>query len=276
MSRFLLFTLIISFIGYSQNSIQQNHPNFKDGLPQDLVEKMKPINLEFGVDKMMDFNPIKKRDLMESKSFQRVVMLENNNSNTLRLDSIFTLRYHWTSNLPDEFLYFSRNINEKSFIRFDDGGNITEHQTYVFNTTSQSFVTDWKNELTYDERGNVIIRIQYNWNSESLVPGSKNEFTFDDNGNQTLRIKYNWNSESQSFVPSEKKEHTFDENGNLTQEVWYSWNTELQFLVPLSNTNFSYDENFRLILYINSLWNTESQSFVPKQKNENTYFIKFI
>jgi hypothetical protein len=65
MKRILLFTLLISFIGYSQNPIQPNIPNFEDGLPQDLVEKMKPINLEFGDDEMMDFNPTKKRDLME-------------------------------------------------------------------------------------------------------------------------------------------------------------------------------------------------------------------
>ena len=48
MKRVLLFTLLISFIGYSQNPIQPNIPNFEDGLPQDLVEKMKPMNLEFG------------------------------------------------------------------------------------------------------------------------------------------------------------------------------------------------------------------------------------
>ena len=94
MKRVLLFSLLISFIGYSQNPIQPNIPNFEGGLPQDLVEKMKPMNLEFGDGEMMNFNPIKKGDLMESKSFQRVVMVENNNSNTLRLDGFSSLRYY--------------------------------------------------------------------------------------------------------------------------------------------------------------------------------------
>ena len=43
MKKVLLFTLVISFVGYSQNSIQPNKPNSKDGLQQDLVEKVSPF-----------------------------------------------------------------------------------------------------------------------------------------------------------------------------------------------------------------------------------------
>jgi len=207
MKRILLFTLLISFIGYSQNPIQPNIPNFEDGLPQDLVEKMKPINLEFGDDEMMDFNPIKKGNIMESKSFQRVVMVENNNSNTLRLDGFSSLRYY-----SGDGFFFSGSINDKTDMEFDDNGNQTLRIEYIWNT--QSFVPDRKSESTYDDNGNQTLWIIYNWNSESqsFVPGSKYEYTFDENGNQTLYMDYGWNSESQSFVPLNKSEHTYDEN----------------------------------------------------------------
>ena len=64
MKKLTFLLVFISIFGYAQTPIQINIPNFEDGLPQDLVEKMKPINLEFGDDEMMDFNPIKKGDLM--------------------------------------------------------------------------------------------------------------------------------------------------------------------------------------------------------------------
>ena len=56
MKRVLFFTLLISYFGYSQNPIQPNIPKFKDGLPQDLVEKMNPMSLDFEDDGMMNFN----------------------------------------------------------------------------------------------------------------------------------------------------------------------------------------------------------------------------
>ena len=84
---FLLFIISFSILGYSQNPIQPNIPNFEDGLPQDLVEKMKPINLEFGDDEMMDFYSIKKVNGTKSQSFQRSGMVQNENDYTLKLDS---------------------------------------------------------------------------------------------------------------------------------------------------------------------------------------------
>ena len=269
MKRVLLFTLLISFIGYSQNPIQPNIPNFEDGLPQDLVEKMKPMNLEFGDGEMMNFNPIKKGNIMESKSFQRVVMVENNNSNTLRLDGFSSLRYY---SVEEEF-FFSGSINDKTDMEFDDNGNQTLYIGYYWNSESQSFVPSTKSEYSFDENGNQTLRIVYDWNTntQSFVPRLKVESSFDENGNQTLYINYNWNSESQSFVLSSKNENTYDDNGNRTLYIGYNWNSESQSFVPDRKYEFSYDENRNQTLFIYYSWNSESQSFVPNYKYESSY-----
>lgn len=51
MNRFLLFTLLISLIGFSQNP-KPNHQNFNDDIPQGLVEKMNPNNFELRDDEI--------------------------------------------------------------------------------------------------------------------------------------------------------------------------------------------------------------------------------
>ena len=271
MKRVLLFILLISFIGYSQNPIQPNIPNFEDGLPQDLVEKMKPINLEFGDDEMMNFNPTKKGNIMESKSFQRVVMVENNNSNTLRLDGFSSLRYFFE--YPEEGVNFIGSINDKTEVEFDENGNLTLSIYYYWSSESQSFIPLNKSEYTYDENGNWTLSITYYWSSESqsFVPGSKYEYTYDENGNWTLHMRYWWSSESQSFVPSSKEEHTYDDNGNQTLFIQYIWDSESQSFVPSQKYEFSFDENGNQTLYIQYIWDSESQSLVLSGKVESSY-----
>ena len=290
MKRVLLFTLLISFIGYSQNPIQPNTPNFEDGFPQDLVEKMKPINLEFGDDEMMDFNPTKKRDLMEPQSFQRVVMVQNENDISYRLDKWVQIKFIF------DFLTF------KDDKLFDQNGNLTQDITYRWETESQSFVPISKYEYSYDENGNRTLYIRYDsYDSQSFVPRSKYEYTFDDNGHKTREVNYSWNTESQSFIISYKDEYTynengiltttrtnwdiesqswfflgksentFDENGNQTLSINYLWSSESQSFVPSMKFERSFDENGNQTLYIDYYWNSESQSLVPNRKYEHSY-----
>ena len=202
MKRCLLFTLLISFIGYSQNPIQPNHPNFEEGLPQDLVEKMKPINLEFGDDEMMDFNPIQRVNGMKLQSFQSDMMVENVNEVIYRFDG-------------ETYIKFDENdLTGKYTRQVDENGNQTHYIQYNWDSESQSFVPSSKSEYTYDENGIQTFYIYYSWDSESqsFVPSRKYENTYDENGNRTHYIRYNWDSESQSFVPILKDETTYDSN----------------------------------------------------------------
>ena len=260
---FLLFVISFSILGYSQNPIQPNIPNFEDGLPQDLVEKMKPMNLEFGDGEMMNFNPIKKGGLMESKSFQRVVMVENNNSNTLRLDSFSSLRYY-----SGDGFFFSGSINDKTDMEFDDNGNQTLYIDYYWNTNTQSFVPYYKSEFSFDENGNQTLWIVYDWNTntQSFVPRLKYEHSFDENGNQTLSIYYNWDSESQSFVPISKSESTYDENGNQTLFIQYIWDSVIEVFYEFSKEMKSYDEFGYVLDYEIHNWIQELNQMKPVNK----------
>ena len=261
MKRVLLFTLLISFIGYSQSPIQPNHPNFQDDLPQEFVERMNPLNLEFRNDDLIDLNPIQRVGGMKPHSSQSEMDNQNDNGITYRLDG-YTDVYVGSEDLTNKY---TRSYNEN--------GAQTLYIIYDWNTDSQSFVPNQKNEYTYDDNGYQTLHVRYIWNtdSQSFVPNEKYEYTYDDNGYQTLYVGYFWNTDSQSFVPNQKNESTYDENGNRTLVVTYNWNTNSQSFVPNQKYEYAYDENRNRTLYISNYWDTDTQSYIPSQKNEYSY-----
>ena len=187
MKRVLLFTLLISFIGYSQNPIQSNHPSFNDYIPQDLVEKMNSVNFELGDDEM-DFNPIQRVSGMKPHSFQSEMDNQNDNGITYRLD--------WSTDV----YVGSEDLTNKYTRSFNENGNQTLYIRYDWNTDSQSFVPSYKWETTYDDDGYSNIYVTYNWNtdSQSFVPNEKYETTIDfvdGNRNQTT-VGYDWITDS--------------------------------------------------------------------------------
>ena len=128
MKRILLFTLLISLIGFSQNPIQPNHPNFKDHLPQELVERMNPFYLEFGDDGMMDINPTQRVSDMKLQSLQSEMIVQSDNDITYRLDEFTEI-------------YFESSLNQKQTIQYDENENISLLIDYMW--SSSTFSAFW-------------------------------------------------------------------------------------------------------------------------------------
>lgn len=261
MKNVLLFTLLKLFIGYSQNPIHPNHQNFNDDIPQDLVEKMNPMNLELG-DGEMDFKPIQKFNFKETQSFQRDMMVQSENEVTFRLDGFTSVSFD------------VNGLSRKITTEYDENRNLTLYRSYDWNIQSQSFVPNSREEYSYDDNGDQII-YTYNDNWDSVnqlwLYGYKREYTNDENGNWILSFWYDWSSESQSFVGKWKWEYTYDENGNRTRYRRYDWNTESQSFVLNSKSDFTFDENGNRTLYIEYDWSSEFQSFVPTWLYQDVY-----
>jgi hypothetical protein len=295
MKRVLLFTLLVSFFGYSQNPIQPNHSSFNDGLTQDLVEKTKPFDLEFKDDEMMDSNPIGRVNGMKPQSFQKPGNVQENE---------FKLRlFHYKGGT------FSKENKqpETQYERFyDEDGNITLEINENWDIETQSYVIIDKKEYTYDENGNQTYYISYDWDTEtqSFYPSVITEYIYDNNGNQIMfSTNYNWDTVNQSWGYGSKSEETYDENGNQTYYISYDWDTETQSFYPSVITEYiydnngnqimssnnsdwdtvnqswgygskyevTYDENGNQTLYISYNWNTDTQSFEPGEKYEYTF-----
>ena len=260
MKRVLLFILLISFIGYSQNTIQPNHQNFNDNIPQYLVEKMNSVNFELGDDEM-DFNPIQRVSGMKSHSFQSEMDNQSDNDITYRLDG------------STDVYVGSEDLTNKYTRSYNENGDQTLYIRYNWNSDSQSFIPNIKYEYSYDENGNQNLRLGYTWNtdSQSFIPYRKYEYSYDENGYRTIYISYNWSSDSQSFIPNLKDEYTYDDNGNETLYINYDWDIESQSFVPISKNEKSFDNLNRQIIHISYSIDSNSESFIPNSKNEFTY-----
>ena len=291
MKRVLLFTIIISFIGYSKNPNLPNHPNFKNDLQQELVERMNPLNLEFGDDGMMDLNLTQRISDVKLQSLQSEMIVQSDNDITYRLDGYTSVSFNEndltskTESTYDEngnrtlIIYNSWDTNTQSFVpiykreyTYDENGNTTLYiNNNSWDTNTQSFVSSLKYEYTYDENGNRTLHIGYTWdtNTQSFVLYNKFEYTYDENGNQTLKIFYTWDTNTQSFVLYNKHEYTYD--GNQTIRIYYTWDTTTQSFIFYNKHEYTYDENGNETLKVYYTWDTTTQSFVLNSKGEQNY-----
>ena len=260
MKRVILFIILISFIGYSQNTIQPNHQNFNDNIPQYLVEKMNSVNFELGDDEM-DFNPIQRVSGMKSHSFQSEMDNQSDNDITYRLDG------------STDVYVGSEDLTNKYTRSYNENGDQTLYIRYYWNSDSQSFIPNLKYEYSYDENGNQNLALRYTWNtdSQSFIPYRKYEYSYDENGYRTIYISYNWSSDSQSFIPNLKYEYTYDENGNNIVFVSSPWSSESQSFVPSSKNENSFDNLNRQIIHISYTFDSNSESFIPQTKYEYSY-----
>jgi hypothetical protein len=245
MKKLLYLFFFISFFGYSQNPIQT--------ISKNLNKKLDLKNSKFRLNEVNNFNRNQKSNKINSKSFNRKMMV--NGEVSYRLDRIV------------EIFFDYRGIYIKTEYAFDENGNQTLDWRKYFGELSWLF-SSRHSESIFDENGNNIQTISYTRDS---VPSVKQENTYDENGNRILSTSYNWNSVSQSFVLSRKNQPTYDENGNLILSMSYSWNLELQTFVPSWKEESTFNENGNNIQTISYEWNLVSQSFVPYQKYQATF-----
>ena len=167
----------------------------------------------------------------------------------------------------------SEDLTNKYTRSYNENGDQILYIVYDWNTDSQSFIPNRKYEYSYDENGNQNLILTYTWNtdSQSFIPNVKYEYSYDENGNLNLQIDYTWNTDSQSFIPNQKREYTFGENGNRTSLVYFSWSSDSQSLLPYQKYEYSFDDLNREIINIRYLFDSNSESFIPSDKYEYSY-----
>ena len=122
-----------------------------------------------------------------------------------------------------------------------------------------------KREFTYDDNGNLTIRISHFWNNNTQTGSVKDEDTFDDNGNHIRWINYIW--ENNAWVERWKSEFVYNDNGNLIESVFHRWVNNAWR--EESKSKRTYDDNGNLIISIAFWW--ENNAWRENFKNTYTY-----
>ena len=127
-----------------------------------------------------------------------------------------------------------------------------------------------KDIFEYDNNGNLLLWIFYEWNYETnnwRYP-SKCEYTYDNNGNRTMLIHYWWNNETNNWEEGDYKyEWTYDNKGNLILEIYYCRTT----CDHDSKREYEYDNNGNCTLQIYYWWDNATNNWRERFKEEYTY-----
>jgi hypothetical protein len=268
MKRVLLFILLISFIGYSQNPIQTNHPSFNDGLPQSFQSEMIVENSDYTLrlDKTEYINISGHGwsgfyEYTYDENSNTTLYVQNQYDSSTQSFYPFYKEEHVFNDNGDESLslYYEWDYTLNTLIpsykeehNYDFGGNRILYQKLIWDITTQSYTEkedSYKYEYTYDEEGNRKSLINYNWDydSYSLIPHELTEY---DNDSKKTTKQYYWDYENGIFHinPHYKSESNYDEDGNIVNSLDYTISQTYNLLTPSGITKYYYDSLSRVIL----------------------------
>ncbi len=123
---------------------------------------------------------------------------------------------------------------------------------------------------SYDENGDKIERIEYNWNTEYHVWASwgKNEYTYLSPGKVSENTRYIWDSEGQ-WINNGKKIYTYDNHGNIHTYIDQSWYESL-WMNSIRET-YTYDDNDNMTSMTREAWDQSTAAWKEGYKYEYTY-----
>ena len=149
----------------------------------------------------------------------------------------------------------------KTAFTYDDNGNLIMEIFYEWE--NNEWIGYWKEKFAFDNNGNRIMRAFYWWKNNEWIRGWKGEFVFDNNGNLIAQIfcHYRYFGNNQWFEDcwGVKFELTFDDNGNMITRIHYGYEKE----------EFVFDDNGNLIMRIFYWW--ENNEWIEEFKLEYTF-----
>ncbi len=140
-----------------------------------------------------------------------------------------------------------------------------------FNFSSENDSIRWqKKETLYNPVNNVTTKMYYNWDREASCwkrPDWKEEYSFDERGNQIMRANYEF-SLGRWIGRHSKYTWGFSANGYKTFEIRYEWESAW---VPKRMTQYHYNDMDLLILTESSNWDVTLADWEVLWKKETTY-----
>lgn len=112
----------------------------------------------------------------------------------------------------------------KRVINFNSGGWITKVENSYYNTNTESYVLQWKKEMTYDGQNRVTVEIyssEYDDKGKSHY-GYKNEYTFDDNNKTAIEI-YSVTTDGTTYVEQDKYVYTLNKYNRIDENSSYQY-----------------------------------------------------
>ncbi|HRU63449.1 MAG TPA: DUF3836 domain-containing protein, partial [Paludibacteraceae bacterium] len=180
----------------------------------------------------------------------------------------------------DSVVYVERdeNTNEwltsyKNEYAYDERGNLILEAWYHWDSDTERWEGDYKSEYIYDENRNCISEAGYDWDSdtEQWEGDCKYEYTYDERGSLILKAYYRWDSDTEQWEVYYKYEYTYDERGSLILKAYYRWDSDTEQWEEYNKYEYTYDERGNLILEAQYYWDSDTEQWGGDYKYEYAY-----
>jgi hypothetical protein len=167
--------------------------------------------------------------------------------------------YNWNSinSAWDEYKKVETTYNSK--------GIILNTISFIWNGTS------WEEEgnkqaFIYDSNTRPLNYTFWLNNSTAY----KQEYTYDGRGNNLKDIFYQWDSQTSNWRLSSKYEYTYDTNNNLTSLIYSSVNEDKSSLNIVGKYFYTFNSDNAKVYSVYYYWDNTSNKFI--KSNSNKYF----
>lgn len=153
---------------------------------------------------------------------------------------------------------------------YNDSGKNTIAIILSWDATNNVWENYSKTLMEYNEYGELTLYAQYTW-SQQWTGSFKNEIDYDENGNMLHEIISAWDQNTSQWVLNHKYEYTYNSNNNMLSEFSYNWDLNNNTWINSYKKIYTYNSGNLLILTIRSFWDSNNNTWVYSYKNEYSY-----
>lgn len=132
------------------------------------------------------------------------------------------------------------------------------------------WVGNSKYEEDYDARGNQILSAYYYWNEDKWIGSYKSEYAFDSKDYEILNVQYEWDFVNNCWHGYSRSICAYDAHGNRILDEYYN-DMEDGIWIGSYKEEYAFDDNDNQISYIHYTWNNDIKAFVGRYKEETLY-----
>ena len=187
-------------------------------------------------------------------------------------DYYFDINGYDSLSIATQWSYLDSAYSQTKYeYKVDTLGNILER---IYST--QDTLGNWQefDKITseYDDYGNKISEIDFNWNSIELswTPNRKNEMEFNSNNQETLMVEFKWDKTLNDWIYFRKSEREYNSSDLLYSSIILMWDNTLSEWINRSKTTYEYDTYNNLTLESEYDW-TDADSWWLDGKIEYFY-----
>jgi hypothetical protein len=196
-------------------------------------------------------NEARKTKALYFKSKQKA-NFRSDDSEKQQLDSLVDKWYNYETN---EF----ENYSKYHYIRDSNGNYVVLYSAW--NDETYQWENQEKDEYTFDDDGKLILEVYSEFYDGQWVYSYKNESTYNSKGNIDREIETGWNEEENLWEVDLKWEYTYDDNDNMIEVIHTSLNEDENLWGNVYRSLLTYDAEKNIIEYTSSKWTSATDGF---------------